>query len=301
MSARRLLLAIALTAVVCAQTPAARADLLPVTVVRFRAHLVLVQNPATVGRAIKAAGAHPAYGQLLDIRGGVLKRNAFAPSFMRNGAPASRDEPVQEADAVDYADGKDAVEPSVVETIGSLLGNPGSHIDRISRDRRGLVSEIVLPLAAPDGPAVALTFDDGPDPKWTPAILDALDSAHASATFFVIGRKAAHLPDLVRREHDRGMSVEDHTWDHPRLTRHSPAIVSIANGLGLRTALWTLDPRDWSRPGSDVIVSRVLQQVRPGSIVVMHDGGRDRSQTVQAVRTLLRDLAARGYVFVSLR
>jgi peptidoglycan/xylan/chitin deacetylase (PgdA/CDA1 family) len=189
-------------------------------------------------------------------------------------------------------------------------------------------------MAAPAAAAtkyVYLSFDDGPHPTYTAQVLDILSRYQVRATFFEIGQNATRYPALTRRTHLRGHSVQNHTWSHPDLRRVSAAtfrsqvlrtdtairaqtgytprclrppyggvnatVRSRATALGKKIRLWTVDPQDWARPGSSVIARRVLDNVRPGSIILLHDGGGNRSQTVAALPTILRTLKARGYVF----
>jgi peptidoglycan/xylan/chitin deacetylase (PgdA/CDA1 family) len=178
--------------------------------------------------------------------------------------------------------------------------------------------------------AVALTFDDGPSP-YTPAVLGDLERAHVNATFFLIGRQIAGNSALVRRELRDGDVVGNHTWSHPNVSgggsfavsqlapttaaierasggfhpclfrppygAASRALEATASSLGLTTIDWNVDPRDWSVPGTDAIVSRVVGAVRPGSIVIMHDGGGFRGETVAAVPRIIATLRRRGYQF----
>jgi peptidoglycan/xylan/chitin deacetylase (PgdA/CDA1 family) len=156
----------------------------------------------------------------------------------------------------------------------------------------------------------------------------------ARATFFQVGRNVSYYPYLTRRAYLRGNSVQNHTWSHvdlryvsretfkyqvrktdsyiraqtgytPRCLRPPYGAVNSrvydrAAALGKKIRIWTVDPRDWSRPGTSVIVRRVLGNVHSGSIVLLHDGGGDRSQTVAALPTILKTLKARGYVFYRL-
>ncbi len=154
---------------------------------------------------------------------------------------------------------------------------------------------------------VFLTFDDGPNPIWTPRILDILGQFQLPGTFFVLGVYAAEHPDLVRRMISEGHEVANHTMTHSDLSKCAPdmvrreildtnAIIDKASpGLGVRflrapygvwtpelcieaqkaglTPLhWSVDPQDWSCPGVDPIVDTVLATVQPGSIVLLHDG-----------------------------
>ena len=180
---------------------------------------------------------------------------------------------------------------------------------------------------------VALTIDDGPDPKYTPAVLDLLQQHGIRATFFLIGENAVEHPDLVREIADRGHHIANHTWTHPDL-RHmsegavrdelertsdllhrttgrlptwfrapggdwSPVSLKVAADLGLRNMGWSVDPRDWSRPGTPAIIDTILKEVRPGAIVLNHDCGGDRSQTVAALKTYLPTLIDSGYLFTA--
>ncbi|MFI9364443.1 polysaccharide deacetylase family protein [Kitasatospora sp. NPDC053057] len=180
---------------------------------------------------------------------------------------------------------------------------------------------------------VALTIDDGPDPKYTPAVLALLQQHEIRATFFLIGENAVEHPALVKEIADRGHHIANHTWTHPDL-RHmsesavrdelertsdllhrttgrlptwfrspggdwSPVSLKVAADLGLRNMGWSVDPRDWSRPGTPAIIDTILKEVRPGSIVLNHDGGGDRSQTVAALRTYLPVLIDSGYLFTA--
>lgn len=182
--------------------------------------------------------------------------------------------------------------------------------------------------AAPN--EVALTFDDGPTPYSTPAILAELEQTHTPATFMVEGQYVSAWPDLLRREWSDGFAIGIHTWNHPDMPTISPAaqvsqlastsaaihaalgasaciwfwrppygdtnaqVLRSASSLGLTTVTWDVDPQDWSRPGVNTIVSRVLGQVRPGSIVLMHDGPAQREETAAALPAILAGLRARG-------
>jgi peptidoglycan/xylan/chitin deacetylase (PgdA/CDA1 family) len=179
---------------------------------------------------------------------------------------------------------------------------------------------------------VAIGFDDGPSPD-TGAFVRMLERSHARATFFMIGRQlgGAYRATLLRELRD-GDALGDHTFSHPDLTRsgqisaqlrqtvrairslsgYTPCVfrppygaydVSVlrsARSLGLTTVLWSVDPRDWALPGRAAIVRRVLSQVQPGSIVVSHDGGGPRGQTLAAYPTIIAALRARGYRIVTI-
>ncbi len=197
---------------------------------------------------------------------------------------------------------------------------------RLARHGRRL-----LPAGA--APQVALTFDDGPNPPYTGQILDILARYQVPATFFCIGLQASAHPGDVARLAAAGHGLGNHTWSHPflpdlsraqlaeQLDRTDEAVARAAGagggpGLfrppyGSRSAdvlrwlgergtpivLWDVDPSDWARPGAAVIAGRVLLQTRPGTIILMHDGGGDRSQTVAALPLVIEGLLERGYHF----
>ncbi|MFD9595550.1 polysaccharide deacetylase family protein [Kitasatospora sp. NPDC059973] len=180
---------------------------------------------------------------------------------------------------------------------------------------------------------VALTIDDGPDPRHTPTVLALLEQYRIRATFFLIGENAVQYPDLVREIAARGHHIANHTWTHADLRSLSDAKIKdelertsdllnkatgkpptwfrapggdwstsslkIAADLGMRNMAWSVDPRDWARPGTAVITDRILKDVRPGAIVLNHDGGGDRSQTVAALKTYLPVLIDSGYYFTA--
>ena len=192
------------------------------------------------------------------------------------------------------------------------------------------------PVPARSGPAgvVYLTFDDGPTPAWTPRVLELLARYRAQATFFVLGRSAVAHPELVRQQVAAGHGIGNHTWSHRRLTgltgeqlaaevgrtsaaiqratgtpvrclrppyaRVDAATASRVRALGLRLVLWDIDTNDWLRPGAGVIAARVLGRVRPGDVILFHDGGGDRTQTVAALEQVLATLSARGFRFSAL-
>ncbi len=150
--------------------------------------------------------------------------------------------------------------------------------------------------------AVALTFDDGPDPRWTPQLLDQLRAAHITATFCLIGTQAlgrrsdAEIrADLERTNRVIRAAVPDAeiTWFRQPGGRWTAEEVAVARKLGMRALHWNVDPQDWNHPTAKTIAKRVKGAARPGSIVLMHDGGGDRSQTMAACRQVIPDLKRR--------
>ena len=191
---------------------------------------------------------------------------------------------------------------------------------------------------------LAVTFDDGPDPRWTPKILDILKEKHVPASFFVIGEEASKSPGLLRREYAEGHSIGNHTYTHPVYDEISPTQLRwelnltqrlIESTLGVKSILFRppygidhqpeyaeevsqlpvaqdmgylivgqkIDPHDWRQPyGKQVpaqeIIDGVLQQANAGNIILFHDGGGDRSQTVAALPVIIDEMRARGFQFV---
>ena len=189
---------------------------------------------------------------------------------------------------------------------------------------------------------LVLTFDDGPDPQYTPRILDILRQAGVRATFFIIGANGERRPDLLRRTVDEGHEIGNHTFTHPNISvisptqfelelsatqrllasvagRHSLLFrapyaedaepetidqarpIEIASGLGYLAVGMQIDPDDWQRPGVDEIVRRTVEAAErgDGNVILLHDAGGDRSQTVQALPRLIEALRSQGFQFVT--
>ena len=194
--------------------------------------------------------------------------------------------------------------------------------------------------ARPTNRAIALTFDDGPWPETTKAILDILEENDAKATFFTIGNQIASNTEQVKRAHDMGCQICTHTWDHAagsgqgvsintmsadeqvqevqkgyaaikEVLGEEPAHVLRAPGgnfFGDSISIlwdyvdaeigWDVDTEDWRRPGTEAIYNMIMS-VQPGQVILMHDGGGDRSQTVEALKQALPRLKEQGYTFVT--
>jgi peptidoglycan/xylan/chitin deacetylase (PgdA/CDA1 family) len=185
-----------------------------------------------------------------------------------------------------------------------------------------------VPATAPAGSSTSrvlhLTFDDGPDPTWTPRVLAVLARYGVKATFFELGvqvREHPTLPALVRRQ---GHRIGNHTYGHkslptlddgqlrrqidggPSATCLRPPFGDVdarvraaAARAGQTIVLWDVDTRDWAQPGTARIVRAVLDNVHPGATILMHDAGGDRSETVAALRIVLPRLLAQGYTFTT--
>jgi len=185
-----------------------------------------------------------------------------------------------------------------------------------------------------DGPKViALTIDDGPSPVYTPQILRLLDKYQVTATFSMVGLPVAAYPAMAREVAAAGHKIINHTWSHldlvyqppvviadqmsrataaihqatgrmPDMFRApygawSPAILQQCAQAGMTPLAWSVDPRDWSRPGVASIVGNIMRNTKTGSIILEHDGGGNRSQTVAALKIVLPRLLAEGYRFTT--
>jgi peptidoglycan/xylan/chitin deacetylase (PgdA/CDA1 family) len=180
--------------------------------------------------------------------------------------------------------------------------------------------------------AIALSFDDGPSP-YTSAIVSILVRMRVPATFFVVGQQLRDFSAGLRDELRHGFDVGDHTQNHAWLIRLNPAgqyaqirnaaagierfggpaprlfrppygaynrqTIATLRRMKMFMVLWSIDPSDWRRPGTGAIVANVLSNSKPGAIVIMHDGGGDRSQTVAALPAIIRGLRRRHYQLVT--
>jgi peptidoglycan/xylan/chitin deacetylase (PgdA/CDA1 family) len=182
-----------------------------------------------------------------------------------------------------------------------------------------------------DGPFIALTFDDGPNPTLTPKLLDLLATRHLKATFFVIGQNAADHPEILKRAIREGHEIGNHSWSHPNLGKMSDeavrrelqktedAIVAaigkkptlmrppygsitarqkkwIHEEFGYRIILWDVDPLDWKRPGPSVVTARILKETKAGSIVLSHD---IHPPTIEAMPATFDQLMKKGFKSVT--
>lgn len=193
------------------------------------------------------------------------------------------------------------------------------------------IAETTLPLKEK---VIALTFDDGPWPRTTEQVLEILKQNNVTATFFWIGNNLKNYPEIAKHVVEAGHSIGNHTWHH-WYRRMDPSTAAreiedtaalIYNTTGVKTSLfrppggilnngpadyakkknyavmmWSADSRDWfyRHAPAQVLVNIVLREAQPGGIVLMHDGGGDRSKTVKALPYIINGLRQRGYKFVS--
>jgi len=311
---------------------------------------VQLQDGTTLGRVVVLLRLRPRAGNLLDVEGRVLRRGAIAGSILLDGHAAPLWTRLRDGSRISLAPGRDRQEPlrkEVMQVPGGMPADPQFFLARTPGSQvvvRGAIShKLVSARFRPSGRparverAVALTFDDGPSPQYTPRILATLRRLHVRATFFAIGYLADEYPDLVRTELRAGMTVGNHSYNHPQVPpfdqlpqrllndeielgaqslrragdrpmlfrppggSFSPAVVRAAKKLGERIVLWSVDPKDW-QPGATArqIARNVLAAVRPGSIVELHDGGGNRSATVAALPAIVKGIRRRHLKLVAL-
>lgn len=181
---------------------------------------------------------------------------------------------------------------------------------------------------------IAITFDDGPNPLYTPKVLEIFRGVSGKATFFMIGQKMIEHPEIVKAVSNEFHEIGNHTYSHIKLTQlsttdclnemrrtdqiikdltgmkptafrppyfdYNDKIVSLTERLGYKIigALNT-DALDWEQPGVDYILSKTRQHIKNGSILIFHDGYGDRSQTIEAVRKLVIELKTEGYRLIT--
>lgn len=192
--------------------------------------------------------------------------------------------------------------------------------------RRDVITDVPV---AKGRKVVALTFDDGPWPRSTNEILSILRDSNIKATFFMVGQEIGRRPEVAMQVRKAGHALGGHSFTHavrprdphgevrktdanlkkvlqftPTIYRPPYGIVHNAmtrreQALDRAIILWSADSEDWRRPGVSRIVSNVLREVRPGAIVLMHDGGGPRGQTISALPRIISGLRARGYEFVT--
>jgi cellulose synthase/poly-beta-1,6-N-acetylglucosamine synthase-like glycosyltransferase/peptidoglycan/xylan/chitin deacetylase (PgdA/CDA1 family) len=278
---------------------------------------------------------------------GTEDPSVFSVLNLPYGAPAP--ESLRHIPVIEEIDFEGAGEIIQIEAT-PVAGSRSIEIDSQTGDiddetYTALPSGYVIRQFGAAGHKIALTFDDGPDPQWTPSILDILKAKHVPATFFIIGANAEANPELMQRILADGNEVGNHTYTHPNLADTTDegvrielnatqrlfealtgrsmrlfrppylgdaeptdddeiAPVRVAQAMGYITVGEHVDPIDWALPGANVIIQRVLDQVAnakpemPRNIVLLHDAGGDRSQTVAALPGIIDRLRAQGYTFV---
>jgi len=314
--------------------------------------VTLSKKSPTVAAALAAAHVSAKPGVVrAAVSGNEIPGQANPASISVNGVPAALETRLKRNDKVQVIPGADTVEPvDERQTPGPIPGlpdverelwQPGS--STMNHQTVGRWSgEVVSTTPGTPGVAsravtdklVALTFDDGPDPKWTPSILAILKEEKVPAMFCVVGYSVRKFPDLLKTERDLGHSFCNHTLDHAHLPKQphdglvnqvkgmsdllvsmlggappavmrppygelSPDAIAVSHANGMRVLTWNVDSQDYNKPSAAKIQSNVLTTVKPGSVVLMHDGGGDRANTVAALRPIIQALKAAGYRFIT--
>lgn len=314
----------------------------------------------TVQRLADESDGVAPHGDLFAVDGSVLATGqGDPPRVIVNGARAKPDTVLHGGDDVVTLPGGHVGESLVItetpipfKTVrqgsGSLAELQQDGEDGVERVVKGKHSGIVVRTSVVRPPrdaiivrtsptpgmrVVALTFDDGPWPSTTQAILKVLKQENVRATFFMLGVQIKRNPGLAAQVRDDGHFIGSHTLGHRLLTVETPKEVrrqiwggrrwveritgapavwmrppygamdaaswKQARRLKTRVAIWDVDSDDWSKPGVGRIVGNVIRATKPGSVILMHDGGGDRRQTVAALPYIIRGLKARGYRFAT--
>ena len=218
--------------------------------------------------------------------------------------------------------------------IGAETGSAKTEMSKTLFQIETLFNHKLITHAATKEKLVALTIDDGPDPRFTPQDLDILKRYHVPATFFVVGQSCEKYPDLIKRELAEGHEIENHTYTHPdlqndnllqteeeiskaqevieRLTNKRPVYfrppkrlftnetVDIAEANGYQTILWSICVEHHACKTVDDMANRVIKAAKPGTIILTHDGRLDRSRSVEALPLIIEGYQKKGYRFVRL-
>lgn len=321
----------------------------PAIQVPVNGRTVTVFESTTLAQALRRAGVTVTDGVLYSAgTHKILNRHASPPTVTVNGRPAGRSTRLHSGSVVVATSGIDAVEevqanlvtiPAGLPDVERVLWNPGRagrDVITVGKQSGEIVSRqsvVAMIPAAPDTRRlVALSFDDGPDPRFTPQVLSILSTQGIRATFCLVGRQMRKRPDLVAAIAAGGHVMCSHGESHSMNLKALPRqridqevgsasfftgtitgarpdffrapggslngkVIQAAHARGMRVLGWSVDPRDFEKPSPAAIQLRIMSSVQPGSIVLMHDGGGDRSSTVAALPGLIQQLKAAGYGF----
>jgi peptidoglycan/xylan/chitin deacetylase (PgdA/CDA1 family) len=318
----------------------------PPIVVRVDGQRRTFSQGTTFGGAVHALGLRASDGRLLSASGSVLDPSAVKGRILLNGAKAEPGTSLSTGDMIAVRDGKDRVEPT--RTTAQILPKrrPGDPERTLARYRTkqvtilgsisgDLVAQRFVPIGKGRTPHdVALTFDDGPWPHDTGAIVSILRRYRVPATFFEVGYLAERYPGIVRKVARAGFPIGNHSYDHPvdpalaampepKITQeiaeandalgavgvqptlfrppggsYDDFVVQEARRLGMRVVMWSVDPQDWRAGVTAKQVTRsVLNHVEAGSIVLLHDGGGDAAHTIKALPKIIRGIRRKGLGF----
>ena len=307
-------------------------------------------NP-TVKDALDASGQQLRVGFMRTVgTGDPVPHRVRQPKILIGDATVAVTRRLGNGDHITFINGTDFVEPVVekvqpVQTTGlpdveMRVWQPGTegvvkHFVGQFSGQEARPDEVVkpaVPAEPTNQPVVLLSFDDGPDGRWTPKVLDILKEKDVKAVFCLVGIQMQKFPELVQRIHDEGHTLCDHSMHHDMRASHksvpyqlaevdgafnliqsitgvaprfyrgpggdlSTTIIGEAHRLGLRVLLWDVDPGDYRKPGAENIQDRIALNIKSGGVALMHDGGGDRSQTVAQLPGLIDRLRAEGYSF----
>jgi peptidoglycan/xylan/chitin deacetylase (PgdA/CDA1 family) len=265
-----------------------------------------------------AAGLLVAVGSVVIVAVSVGSSGKWDPEQLAQGAAAEKPKMELEAQARAAA--------AVIEKRKEEIKAENAAIDAVLQTT-GIVSQ-----AGPENKEVALTFDDGPS-SYTGGILDTLKKYDAKATFFTLGNQISEFPLPLQRAVAEGHVVGNHTWDHQDLTRLAPKdirgeltdnndavtgknlpapklfrppygavndlVIAEARRAGMLTVMWSLDTNDYKLPAPEAMAAQVLAEVHSGAIILMHDGGGDRTTTSAALPIIVKGLRKAGYKMVT--
>lgn len=323
--------------------------------------VVHLPSGGSVGDLIESGYIKATRGDILSVGGGVASvGKGGEPTVLRNGKLVALGQPLYDGDVIVSTRGADVMETTVTATAeipagtryigtGPLMTVSTPGMTGVARVVKGAISgsviwsDVVVPARAsvivrrtphPRTKIVALTFDDGPWPVSTMAIVRTLTAEKVPATFFMVATSATKRAGIAREVAKDGFLIGSHSFSHkalqklPTKTVHreifggaervanithtkakwfrSPygltdaAVLREVRADNLRIAGWTVDSRDWTRPGVVRIVQNVVNATRPGSIILMHDGGGNRAQSVRALPYIIHRLKKKGYSFVTL-
>jgi len=288
----------------------------------------LIVWPFCSGTPLSYADPHPA--EMSTTLSAARQTGTAKPTPAAKPTPTERKTPAAPTGAPQFT--ASAAEAQIVPVYADKRSKPVKKDRKYYEARGDIVWEVKT-----DEKMIALTFDDGPNPRITPLILDLLKQYDAKATFFTLGSRVQQFPELARRVVAEGHELSNHTYNHlyfrsgldearylddilkaqqvirqttgqlPRLFRppggyYNDAVVHAAKLAGINQVViwsWHQDTKDWRNPGVDKIVSKVLNNARNGDIVLMHDHAERTSQTVEALKTILPELKQRGFRMVT--
>ncbi|MGI8686638.1 MAG: polysaccharide deacetylase family protein [Acidimicrobiales bacterium] len=312
----------------------------------------VAENHPTVRAALRAAGRTPHDGVLRSAgTGAVLEAHAHPATVTVGGVSAVLSRRLQAGDRIAVTDGKDTVEPTEtrqvevpapplppVETVLWYPGAPGVDEQTVGTISDEVVAStrLVEPVAPrrEEGQVIALTFDDGPSPTWTPQVVQILAEEGVRATFCMVGDMVRKRPEITRTIAGHGHTLCSHTMNHPEhldelpldqaerevaagsdelstvagqpvtlfrapAGRTTPALIDFVHARGSRVLDWTVDVEASQYRSAAELTQRVQDHLKPGAVILLHDGGGVRDTTVEMLRPLIQSLKAAGWQFAT--